>query len=248
MGSQDKYPDNCIGVSEAAMRIGVCVETVRRWIKSGKIKAYREGNRYLIPIPEIETHVNKMPRQISGQASGQDPKDEIIAALKEQNRILQDRVRELEKDKAYLKNDLSLQDLSEATGIPKHRISQLLNNELGKNFYEVLNEYRTNEAIRLFNDGKHLNFTLTYIAEMAGFNSRATFNRIFKKLLQNRTVTADDDLLGVEELDKGRTCIANKSSQLIKCRDSKPVPVLCGLLDYFKIQIVLFPLNIFAQG
>jgi len=119
MGSQDKYPDNCIGVSEAAMRIGVCVETVRRWIKSGKIKAYREGNRYLIPIPEIETYVNKMPRQISGQASGQDPKDEIIAALKEQNRILQDRVRELEKDKAYLQEEVvRLQHLLEAA-MPK---------------------------------------------------------------------------------------------------------------------------------
>jgi len=88
----------------------------------------------------------------------------------------------LEKEKAYLKNDLSLHDLAEATGVPKHRISALLNNKLGKNFYEILNEYRTNEAIRLFNDGKHLNFTLTYIAEMAGFNSRATFNRIFKKM------------------------------------------------------------------
>ena len=88
----------------------------------------------------------------------------------------------LEKEKAYLKNDLSLQDMSDATGLPKHRISSLLNKELGKNFYEILNEYRTNEAIRLFNDGKHLNFTLTYIAEMAGFNSRATFNRIFKKI------------------------------------------------------------------
>ena len=88
----------------------------------------------------------------------------------------------LEKEKAYLKNDLSLQDLAEATGLPKHRISFLINTELEKNFYELLNEYRTNEAIRLFNDGKHLNFTLTYIAEMAGFNSRATFNRIFKKI------------------------------------------------------------------
>jgi len=88
----------------------------------------------------------------------------------------------LEKGKAYLKNDLSLQDIAEATGIPKHRISAILNKEIGKNFYEILNEYRTNEAIRLFNDGKHLNFTLTYIAEMAGFNSRATFNRIFKKI------------------------------------------------------------------
>ncbi len=88
----------------------------------------------------------------------------------------------LEKEKAYLKNDLSLADLAEATGIPKHRISALLNNELGKNFYEVINEYRTREAIRLMNEGKHLNFTLTYIAEMAGFNSKATFNRIFKKI------------------------------------------------------------------
>jgi len=88
----------------------------------------------------------------------------------------------LENEKAYLKNDLSLHDMAEATGVSKHRISAILNKEIGKNFYEILNEYRTKEAIRLFNNGKHLNFTLTYIAEMAGFNSRATFNRIFKKI------------------------------------------------------------------
>ncbi len=88
----------------------------------------------------------------------------------------------LEKEKAYLKNNLSLDDITKATGVPKHRISAIFNNELGKNFYEILNEYRTREAIRLMKEGKHMNFTLTYIAEMAGFNSRATFNRIFKKL------------------------------------------------------------------
>ncbi len=95
---------------------------------------------------------------------------------------LQQVINYLEKEKAYLKNDLSLADLAKATGIPKHHISALLNNELGKNFYEIVNEYRTQEAIRLMNEGKHLNFTLTYIAEMAGFNSKATFNRIFKKM------------------------------------------------------------------
>ena len=88
----------------------------------------------------------------------------------------------LEKEKAYLKNNLSLDDITKATGVPKHRISAIFNNELGENFYEILNEYRTREAIRLMKEGKHMNFTLTYIAEMAGFNSRATFNRIFKKL------------------------------------------------------------------
>ena len=94
----------------------------------------------------------------------------------------------LEKDKAYLKNDLSLQDMSDAISIPKHKISATLKTELGKNFYELLNEYRTKEAIKLFNDGKHTSFTLTYIAELSGFNSRATFNRIFKKIT-NQTPT-----------------------------------------------------------
>jgi AraC-like DNA-binding protein len=94
----------------------------------------------------------------------------------------------LEKDKAYLKNNLSLQDMSDAIAMPKHKISATLKTELGKNFYELLNEYRTKEAIKLFNDGKHTSFTLTYIAEMAGFNSRATFNRIFKKIT-NQTPT-----------------------------------------------------------
>jgi len=56
---------------------------------------------------------------VAGQVSGQDPKDEIIAALKEQNRILQDRVRELEKDKAYLQEEVvRLQHLLEAA-MPK---------------------------------------------------------------------------------------------------------------------------------
>lgn len=94
----------------------------------------------------------------------------------------------LEKEKAYLKNDLSMQDIVEGTGLSKNRISDLLNSVIGKSFYDILNEYRTKEAIRLINDGKHKSFTITYIAEMAGFNSKATFNRIFKKIT-NKTPT-----------------------------------------------------------
>jgi AraC-like DNA-binding protein len=107
----------------------------------------------------------------------------------------------LEKDKAYLKNDLSMRDMVDATGLSKHRISEFLNKELGKNFYEILNEYRTREAIRLFNDGKHTNFTLTYIGEMAGFNSRATFNRIFKKIT-NQTPTEYIHSIYLDEKNK----------------------------------------------
>jgi len=91
-----------MGVSDAAKMLGVCVETVRRWIKSGKIKARKVGTRYLIPLSEIEKYVSISSGQMSGQVSGQPSKDEIIAVLREQNRVLQARVRELEADKTYL--------------------------------------------------------------------------------------------------------------------------------------------------
>ncbi len=83
--------------------------------------------------------------------------------------------------KPYLKKDMNLHNLVEGTGFSKHRISELLNNELGKSFYDVINEYRVNEAIKLLDEGKHKDYTLEHIAEKSGFNSKATFYRIFKK-------------------------------------------------------------------
>ncbi len=87
--------------------------------------------------------------------------------------------------KPYLKNDLNLRDLSVGTGFTKHRISELLNKELSKSFYDVINEHRINEVIRLINAGKHKEFTLAHLAEQAGFNSKATFYRVFKKVTGN---------------------------------------------------------------
>ncbi|TLX76567.1 AraC family transcriptional regulator [Labilibacter sediminis] len=87
----------------------------------------------------------------------------------------------MENSKPYLNNEMNLQHLVDGTGLTKHRISEVLNKELNKSFYDVLNEYRTKEAIKLMNEGIHKQQTLTSLAEKAGFNSKATFNRIFKK-------------------------------------------------------------------
>ncbi|MCV9385231.1 helix-turn-helix domain-containing protein [Reichenbachiella ulvae] len=83
--------------------------------------------------------------------------------------------------KPYLKNDLKMQDMVEATGLSYKRISEMLNSEFEKSFYELMNEYRLEEAIRLINEGFHIKHTLPYLADAAGFNSKTTFNRAFKK-------------------------------------------------------------------
>ncbi|OIQ41310.1 MAG: hypothetical protein BM563_01090 [Bacteroidetes bacterium MedPE-SWsnd-G1] len=91
----------------------------------------------------------------------------------------------IKNERPYLKNDLNLRDLADGTGLTKHRISELLNKELSKSFYDVINEYRINEVIRLIDSGKHKEFTLAHLAEKAGFNSKATFYRVFKKVTGN---------------------------------------------------------------
>ena len=86
----------------------------------------------------------------------------------------------MEKNKPFLDRDLSIYDLSKQTGIPRHYITQILNEKHGKNFFMFVNEYRIREVILRFEDQKYRNFTILAIALDSGFNSKATFNSIFK--------------------------------------------------------------------
>ena len=75
-----------------------------------------------------------------------------------------------------------MQLVSDKLEIPKHRVSELINSELEKSFSDFVNEFRVEEVIRLINKGKHIESTLSYVGEEAGFNSKANFFRIFKKV------------------------------------------------------------------
>ncbi|WP_224489325.1 helix-turn-helix domain-containing protein [Robertkochia flava] len=131
---------------------------------------------FTIKRPELFSEPEDLKKLVSvsrptGQRdiSEQNMKDyEVISAL-------------IEREKPYLKNDLKMQDLVESTGITYRRISEVFNKNFNKSFYEVMNEYRLNEAKILMQEGFHKNHTLSYLAEKAGFNSKTTFNRIFKK-------------------------------------------------------------------
>jgi AraC-like DNA-binding protein len=86
----------------------------------------------------------------------------------------------VEKNKPFLDRDLSIYDLSKTTGIPRHYITQILNEKHGKNFFTFINEYRVREVIERFSEPKFQNYTILAIAYDAGFNSKASFNSIFK--------------------------------------------------------------------
>ena len=86
----------------------------------------------------------------------------------------------MEKEKPYLNGELSINDLTQRLNIPRHYLTQILNENLGKNFYTFVNEYRVKEVIRMMQDPAYDHYTLLALGFEAGFNSKSSFNTIFK--------------------------------------------------------------------
>jgi AraC-like DNA-binding protein len=87
----------------------------------------------------------------------------------------------MEKEKLYTETELTLKQLAEKLQCPTYQVSQAINEGLGKNFYDLVNSYRVEEAKRLLLDPKNENYTILSVGFEAGFNSKTTFNTVFKK-------------------------------------------------------------------
>ncbi|HPR01392.1 MAG: AraC family transcriptional regulator [Lewinellaceae bacterium] len=72
--------------------------------------------------------------------------------------------------------------MASASGLPSHVLSQLINRQGGKNIFDFINNYRV-EAVKLrIRNKAHSEKTLLSIALECGFNSKASFNRVFLKM------------------------------------------------------------------
>lgn len=84
-------------------------------------------------------------------------------------------------EKPWLENDLTLASLAERAQMSPHHLSQLLNEHIGKNFFDYINELRVREVQRCLRDSQYAETPVLDIALAAGFNSKAAFNAAFKK-------------------------------------------------------------------
>jgi AraC-like DNA-binding protein len=87
----------------------------------------------------------------------------------------------MEQEKLYQETELTLQELSDKLQSPPHLVSQAINEVMQKSFYDLVNNYRVQEAKRLLVDPKNQNYTILSVGFEAGFNSKTTFNTVFKK-------------------------------------------------------------------
>ena len=84
-------------------------------------------------------------------------------------------------EKLFQEPDLTIQQLAAKLNISSHQLSQAVNDGFKKNFYELINGYRVEEAKRLLLDPQNRNYTILSVGFEAGFNSKTTFNTVFKK-------------------------------------------------------------------
>lgn len=84
----------------------------------------------------------------------------------------------LEGERVYREMALSREKLATMLNVGEHQLSKIINRVFGKNFHRLVNGYRVEEAKqRLTGEST----AITVIAFEVGFNSLASFNRVFKE-------------------------------------------------------------------
>ena len=86
------------------------------------------------------------------------------------------------KDNSYFTNNLaSLPGLAKQINETSHHVSQVINEKLNKNFFELLASYRVEHAKKLIQEDKDSKLTVEELADIVGYNSKSSFNIAFKK-------------------------------------------------------------------
>ena len=87
------------------------------------------------------------------------------------------------EEQPWLEPELTLTELAKRLRVTPGLLSKVINSGCGQNFNDFVNTYRVREAQRLLADPRFAHYSLVGVALESGFNSRSTFNRVFKKLL-----------------------------------------------------------------
>ncbi|WP_350103477.1 helix-turn-helix domain-containing protein [Fulvivirga sp.] len=128
-----------------------------------------EGFRYLDIIPYQNQSVSK-------NSSYTNLPNSVISGYQLQITELMD------TNQLYLDENLDLKKLSLHLSLDPNLVSYILNQHFSKNFYEFVNEYRVEEVKRRIMDSSSNHLTILGIALESGFNSKTSFNRVFKQL------------------------------------------------------------------
>jgi AraC-like DNA-binding protein len=122
-----------------------------------------------MPIPSAQTAPEGVRYERSGL--GDSEARELAAALRH----------EMDEAQPWRDSELTLADLAGRLATSPHKLSEVLNAQVGQTFYDFVNGYRVREVQRRIEAGDATRLKILAIAMDAGFASKSTFNQAFKK-------------------------------------------------------------------
>ncbi len=137
--------------------------------------------------PEIANALHQSSQMIASLANGENSKS---IKKYEKSGLSEDRAKVylnklinlMEKDRPYVDNNLTLTQIAEKLDISPHNLSEIINTQLHQNFFDFINSFRVEKAKSDLVDLKKQHLKILSIAYDAGFNSKSSFNTIFKKI------------------------------------------------------------------
>ncbi len=100
---------------------------------------------------------------------------------KDKAKFMEKLLKYMDEEKPYLDPTLNLETLAQRLSISTKYLSQIINEMFNQNFYDFVNQYRVKECINRLKDKNNSGKTLLRIAFECGFNTKSTFNSVFKK-------------------------------------------------------------------
>lgn len=88
----------------------------------------------------------------------------------------------MNEQKLFLNPELTLTQLAEALAVHPHHLSQVINSQEAKTFYDFINTWRVNQFKKIAAEPANQKYTLLALAFECGFNSKTAFYRNFKNL------------------------------------------------------------------
>jgi AraC-like DNA-binding protein len=95
-------------------------------------------------------------------------------------------------ERLFMDNQLTLTRLAKTVGVSTHHLSEVLNQQDGKNFYRFVNEYRVNFICDRLREDPSVK--ILELALLSGFSSKSTFNAVFKQLTNQTPSQYRDEL------------------------------------------------------
>lgn len=152
------------------------------WIvRSGVLRKKQSVNVKLKTLAQV---TKDSPNETAAEKQKiQEEKYKTNRLTTEECKILLQRISILmDEERPYTNPDLKIADLANSIDTSSHSLSYLFNQYLNQSYYDFINEYRIIEFKKLVNSSEYSRYTLSALAELCGFSSRASFFRSFKKI------------------------------------------------------------------